>query len=89
MKTQIQKLGNTLAICIPDTFAEEVHLTRGTIVEISLIENKLVIDFPKEEQAEEQITLEQVLAGITAENIHHEIDGIGHRLGQHYNGFEN
>lgn len=74
MKASIPKLGNNLAVCFPDTFAEEVHLKQGITVEVSIVENKLIIDLPVEKQIEEHITFEQLLAGITEENIHREID---------------
>ncbi len=74
MKTQIQKVGNTLAVCIPDTLVEEIHIKQGITVEMAIVKNKLVIDFPTEEPLEEQITLEQLLARITEENIHRESD---------------
>ena len=72
MRTQIQKWGNTLVVCIPDPVAEEIHLQQGIPVEISVEEDRLVIDVPKNE--EERITLEELLAGITEQNVHREID---------------
>ncbi|MBI4304437.1 MAG: AbrB/MazE/SpoVT family DNA-binding domain-containing protein [Chloroflexi bacterium] len=69
MKTRVQKWGNSLALRIPKSFADEVGLQRETPVEISLADGKLVITplvIPKQ-------TLEQLLAKITKENLHHEV----------------
>ncbi len=71
MKTHIQKWGNMLVVCLPDLVIEKIHWHQGTPVEISVIEDSLIIDGLIEE---ERITLEDLLAGITAENIQHEID---------------
>ena len=70
MKTRVQKWGNSLALRIPKSFATEVGLQRETSVEISLAEGRLVvmpISKPKP-------TLQQMLAKITRDNLHHEVD---------------
>jgi antitoxin MazE len=74
MKAQIQQFGNTLALCIPETFVEAANLTQGSVVDISIEDHKLVIQFSDDEQGEAQISLEQLLAGITTENIHGEVE---------------
>ena len=71
MKTHIQKWGNTLVVCLPEPIIEEIHWDQGTPVNISVVEDRLVIDGLIEE---ERMTLEELLADITAENCHHEID---------------
>ncbi len=43
MKTRVQKWGNSLALRIPKSFANEVGLQRETSVEVSLADGKLVI----------------------------------------------
>ena len=70
MKTRIQKWGNSLALRIPKSFATEVGLQRETSVEISLANGKLVIT----PVAEPKPTLKQLLAKVTKENLHHEVD---------------
>ena len=70
MRTVIQKWGNSLALRIPKSFATEVGLQRGTSVEISLANGKLVIT----PVAKPKLSLKQLLAKATKENIHHEID---------------
>ena len=70
MKTRVQKWGNSLALRIPKSFATEVGLRRETSVEISLANGKLVIT----PVAEPKPTLKQLLAKVTKENLHHEVD---------------
>jgi len=70
MRTRIQKWGNSLALRIPKSFATEVGLQRETSVEISLADGKLVIT----PAAKPELTLKQLLAKVTKENMHHEID---------------
>jgi len=70
MKTRIQKWGNSLALRIPKSFANEVGLQRETSVEVSLADGKLVIT----PVAKPESTLKQLLAKITKDNLHHEVD---------------
>ena len=70
MRTRIQKWGNSLALRIPKSFATEVGLQRETSVEVSLVGGKLVIT----PVAKPKLTLKQLLAKITKENLHHEVD---------------
>lgn len=70
MKTRIQKWGNSLALRIPKSFAEEVGFQRETSVEVSLADGKLVIT----PLAKPKQTLRQLLTRITKDNLHHEVD---------------
>jgi antitoxin MazE len=70
MKTHIQKWGNSLALRIPKSFAAEVRLEVGSLVELTLLEGKLVVSPLHQPDA----TLEELLAGITDQNLHHEVD---------------
>ena len=70
MKIQVQKWGNSLAVRIPKSFAIETKIDQGTMVELQLIDGKLVI----EPVAEADYALDQLLAGVTPENLHQEID---------------
>ena len=70
MKTRVQKWGNSLALRIPKSFANEVGLERETSVEISIADDKLVIT----PIAKPRPTLKQLLAEVTEENLHHEVD---------------
>ena len=70
MRIRIQKWGNSLALRIPKSFAVEVGLQKETAVEISMVDGKLVIA----PIARPTQTLEQLLANITEENLHREVD---------------
>ena len=70
MRTYIQKWGNSLAVRIPKSFATDVGLQRETAVEISLANGKLVIT----PVAKPKLALKQLLAKVTRENLHHEVD---------------
>ncbi|MGI8552708.1 MAG: AbrB/MazE/SpoVT family DNA-binding domain-containing protein [Dehalococcoidia bacterium] len=69
MKTRIQRWGNSLALRIPKTIAVEAHLEQDALVELSLIDGKLVVS----PAAAPAVTLAQLLAGITEENLHGEV----------------
>ena len=70
MQVKVQQWGNSLALRIPKTYAADIKLYKGSIIEISETEGKLVIK-PIEEP---EFTLKQMLAGVSKENIHHEIE---------------
>ena len=70
MKTRIQKWGNSLALRIPKSFAVETGLNQDAIVDIALVDGKLIVTpLPARPP-----TLEQLLAGITDANRHAEYD---------------
>ena len=70
MKTHIQKWGNSLALRIPKSFAAETHLEQGTLVEVSLVNGTLLVT-PLRPPV---VTLEELLQGVTPDNLHHEVD---------------
>ena len=70
MRTRIQKWGNSLALRIPKAFAAEVGLQRETSVEVSMAGGKLVIT----PVTKPKLTLKQLLAKVTKENLHNEVD---------------
>ena len=76
MKTRVQKWGNSLALRIPKSFAAEVGLQKETSVEVSLADGKLVIT----PVTKPKLTLKQLLAKVTKENLHQEVD-IGSAVG--------
>ncbi len=69
MKTTIQKWGNSLAVRIPRPFAEEARLEENSNVDLPVSSGKLVIVVSGPE-----ITLESLVAQITDENRHDEIE---------------
>ena len=69
MQTRVQKWGNSLAVRIPKSFAVQSQLAQDSLVEMSLEDGKIVLlAVPPE------LTLEQLLEGVTEENRHDEID---------------
>jgi antitoxin MazE len=69
MKTKIAKWGNSLAVRVPQPFAEEVGLEEGREVDLSLVDGKLVLSPSREEWS-----LDRLVAAITKGNVHSEID---------------
>lgn len=69
MKVQVQKWGNSLALRIPKSFAVETSIENGSTVEVTLEKGAIVM-----KPAREDINLEDLLSGITSENIHAETD---------------
>jgi antitoxin MazE len=70
MKTRIQKWGNSLALRIPKSFADEVGLQKEAPVEIKL-DNGHIIIAPL---TKPEILLDQLLAQVTEDNMHHEVE---------------
>ncbi|MBU0701729.1 AbrB/MazE/SpoVT family DNA-binding domain-containing protein [bacterium] len=70
MKTCIQEWDNGLALRIPESFAAKIRLGQGSEVEVSLVGEKLIVS----PVTEVRFTLEHLLAGITEQNRHHEVN---------------
>ncbi len=68
METVIRKWGNSLGIRIPNAIIKNKALRDGVPVEITDMENGILIS-PKQKR-----TLSEMLGQITAENIHSEIE---------------
>ncbi len=77
MKTRVKKWGNSLALRIPKPLAIEVGLELDSPVDISLVDKKLVV----RPLSEPLWSLESLLAEVTGENLHREVDtgpAVGH-----------
>ena len=70
MKTKVQKWGNSLAVRIPKSFANETSLEPEAEIDLSLVQGKLVIT----PLAKPGRSLEQLLAGVTEQNLHTEVE---------------
>ena len=68
MLTKLQKWGNSLAVRIPRGFAEQLMIQQGSEVDLSLDGDRLVIKPRRRE-----LSLSELLAQVTDENIHAEI----------------
>ncbi len=76
MNTQIHKVGETLTVAIPAAIAAQAELSEGMEVSITSVDGKLVLT-PQSSSP----TLEELLAEVTPENLHEEID-LGEPVGQ-------
>ena len=70
METRVKKWGNSLALRIPKPLAIEVGLEDSSPVEISLMDGRLVIT----PVVEPELSLATLLAQVTEENLHGEVD---------------
>ena len=70
MVSTVAKWGNSLAVRIPQNVAKELDLAEGIEIQISAIEGTVVIK-PKHRK---RYSLDELVQGITPENIHGEID---------------
>ena len=68
MRTKIQRWGNSLALRIPKAFALTAGLASDSLVDVALVEGKVIIT----PLSPAPPTLDQLLAGVTEENRHAE-----------------
>lgn len=79
MRTRVQKWGNSLAVRIPKSFAMQAGLAEDASVDMSLTEGGLLI----EPITQGGFTLDQLLARVTDENLHSEVEtgpGVGNEV---------
>ncbi len=77
MTATVQKWGNSLALRIPKSLAEDVDLHQGSVVELQVVEGEMVVK-PKKER---RLSLRQMVKRITKKNLHAETDW-GHPMGK-------
>jgi len=77
MQIKIQKWGNSLAIRIPKSFAKHIKIDQGSFLDLTTEDGKIVAK-PIEDR---EYTLEQLLDGVTEENLHKEINS-GNAVGK-------
>ena len=70
METRVEKWGNSLALRIPKPLAAEVGLEDSSPVDLSLMDGRLVIT----PVVEPELSLATLLAQVTEENLHREVD---------------
>lgn len=70
MRVRVQKWGNSLALRIPKSFATETDLDSGAEVDLTLEDGRLVIT----PVAPPAFELSELLARVTPENLHEEVD---------------
>ena len=69
MKTKIQRWGNSLAIRVPKAIAETVGLHRDDELDMEVEDGKVIL-----RPRHGGFRLEELLAGITDENLHAPVD---------------
>jgi len=69
VNTKVQRWGNSLAVRIPKSFAEEVGLMDGSPVEMRLVDGGLLI----EPASARPLSLEELLDRVTEANLHAEV----------------
>jgi antitoxin MazE len=69
VNAQVGKWGNSLAVRIPGPYAKDLGLQEGTELEVTLSEGAIVF-----KPRPKVYTLEELVAGITPENVHGETD---------------
>jgi len=75
MEIRFAKWGNSVALRVPSKVAESLGIVPGSVAELDLRRDKMII-VPRPRA----ICLEELVAGITAENLHHEV-GTGAGIG--------
>lgn len=68
MRVQVQKWGNSLALRIPKPFAEDVGVSEGTVVDVSVSKGRLVAAPLTPRHAR----LNELLRRVTKQNLHGE-----------------
>ncbi len=79
MKAQIQKWGNSLAVRIPKSFADEVGLAAETLIDLTIQDGYIAL-IPRKP---ESYDLDELLAQVTDANRHQEMDSdspLGHEV---------
>ena len=77
MRVSVKKWGNSLALRIPSSVAEDTQIKYGSIVEVSVVRGRLVVA----PVLSPRYTLKQLLARVTKANRHAET-GTGAPLGR-------
>ena len=68
MLAKAQKWGNSLAVRLPKSMAEECGITADSYIELSR-ENKIIVIKP----VKKKFSLQMLLAQVTSENLHSEV----------------
>jgi antitoxin MazE len=70
MRSKVQLWGNSLALRIPKYMADQIRINNGSDIDVSLEEEKIIIQPLKGKQA----SLDLLLSRIGKDNTHHEDD---------------
>lgn len=72
MKAQLKKWGNSLALRVPTGLLAELNLSENSAVDLRVEDGKLII--APMQKKKWKYSLEELLAGVSTENIHSETD---------------
>ncbi|PCN59293.1 MULTISPECIES: AbrB/MazE/SpoVT family DNA-binding domain-containing protein [unclassified Acinetobacter] len=78
MELTIKRWGNSAALRLPADLLNGLNLKPESIVEVSM-KNKSIVIKPIKKKSD--LSLEKLLAGITSENLHNEVD-TGYSVGK-------
>ena len=70
-QTKVSQWGNSLAIRLPQALVTELAIERGAELELHLENDGFKVTIPA---MPKKFTLDELLAGVTPENIHQEFD---------------
>ena len=73
MEAILRKWGNSIGLRIPTGLMAELNLSENSTVELRVEDGKLIVS-PKQRRGKWKYSLEELLAGVTEENIHPETD---------------
>ncbi|HLH95307.1 MAG TPA: AbrB/MazE/SpoVT family DNA-binding domain-containing protein [Xanthobacteraceae bacterium] len=73
MKTELVRWGNSLALRVPKPVVEELGAKEGSAMEMTVRDGELLIRLARPKR-KRKYTIEELVAGITPENRHEELD---------------
>jgi antitoxin MazE len=72
MRAQLKKWGNSLALRVPTGLLAELNLSENSTVDLRVEDGKIIITAMQKRKW--KYSLEELLAGVSEENIHPETD---------------
>ena len=67
MTVAVKKWGNSLAVRIPKDLATSLSVDENSLIELEIVRDGLLL------KPQKSTRLEELVAGITNENLHHEV----------------
>ena len=73
MESILRKWGNSIGLRIPTGLLAELQLSENSAVDLSVEDGRLIVA-PRRQKRKWKYSLEELLEGVTTENIHTETD---------------
>lgn len=73
MEAVLRRWGNSIGLRIPAGLMAELKLSENSTVELKVEDGKLIVA-PKRQKRKWKYSLDELLAGVTEENVHPETD---------------